>query len=235
MSSPRHAEEMLMSQHATKAEIQKTLRKARNEKKRERQLQTRHVDKSSELVAAVFVLTSGDAQVHRKFCNQENIDAYHSFAALSKYFAEISEDKLEQLFESWSRGGSKVARAARKFVEETSLIAWIDSMNSEVGFAPQFGTIVAQRREISKAHSLVDTPVYANKTTERQWARRFVRNHRLTRGRITRQSNGSRAQLLEQVCSSSARPIFGVHCFSFAVPFLSPKNGPDFEPTCTCL
>ena len=32
---------------------------------------------------------------------------------------------------------------------------------------------------------------------------------------------------------SSARPIFSVQCFSFAVPFLSPENGPVFEPTCS--
>ena len=139
--------------------------------------------------------------MRRRFCNQANIDTDHSFTALNKYVAEISEDKLEQLFESWSRGGTKVAREARKFVEENSLIKWIDLQNTEVGFAPQFGTIVARRREIAAAHSLLDVPVYANQTTERQWARRFVRNHGLTRGRITRQPNGSRTQLLEQAFS----------------------------------
>ena len=181
--------------------MQKALRKARAEQLKERQRQQRVEVKNSELAAAVFVLTSGDAEMHRRFCNQANIDADHSFTALNKYVAEISEDKLEQLFESWSRGGTKVAREARKFVEENSLIKWIDLQNTEVGFAPQFGTIVARRREIAAAHSLLDVPVYANRTTERQWARRFVRNHGLTRGRISRQPNGSRAQLLEQAFS----------------------------------
>ena len=206
MSQQRLAELLRIEQQQKRA-ISTTLRKARATQQRDRQTQNRRQEKNSELAAAVFVLTLGDAQVHRQFCDQANLDASHSYASLNKYVMELSETKLEELFETYTRGTTKVARMARKFVEEHSLIQWIDSLNMKVGFAPQFSAILAQRREIAADRAMLDVPAYANKTTERQWTRRFVRNNSLFRGRIPRQPNGSRAQLLDQARNSASVQI----------------------------
>lgn len=178
--------------------VQALSKTARKQKDRVHRNLRRDNHRCSELAFGVFLISGGDRDVHRRFCEKHNLDTDTSHEKLNQIILELPEKELDESFMHWSHGAAKLAREARQFVEDSSLFSWIESLNLEVGVAPTYNSIMAQRMELARTSGMMGTPKYKSTANEKQWTRRFVKRQALYRGSITQQPNASRTALLEQ-------------------------------------
>ena len=163
-------------------------------------IKRRH-QKSVAMARAVFVLTCGKTESFKGCCAEYGLDVDTTGEDAEKYVQKMNDQTLENECERLRTTMFAIPVAARKFVLEHSLVTWVGDLNEKAGFAPSYRCVLSGRA--AKHEELfggVPTDFRSVKAGS-QWSRRFVKRHKLTRGRIERHVHDSAAQLLIQVSS----------------------------------
>ena len=174
--------------------LSRTLDKVRQASKRRHQ-------KGVAMARAVFLLTCGKTESFKGCCAEFGLDVDTTGEDAENYVKKMNDQALENECERLRTTMFAFPVAARKFVLEHSLVTWVGDLNEKVGFAPSYSCVLSGRA--AKQEELFGgVPAdFGSVKAGSQWSRRFVKRHKLTRGRIERHVHDSAAQLLTQVFS----------------------------------
>lgn len=174
--------------------LSRTLDKVRQAKKR------RH-KKGVAMAKAVFLLTCGHTESFKRCCSDFGLDVEATGEDAANYVLKMNDQALEDECERLRTTKFAIPVAARKFVLEHTLVTWVGDLNEKVGFAPSYKCVLSGRA--AKHEELFGGAPRGFRSVKSgsQWSRRFVKRHKLTRGRIERHVHDSPAELLTQVFS----------------------------------